>query len=92
MRRVNGKFVNAPVTPLPKNRLRQLRLGGKKKGGLWLTLEEVSKILDISLDHVSRHEQGIRGINEEQLQKYAQLYKVEPHRIFVGLTAGSSRR
>ena len=65
------------VNKIPKNRLRGLREARK------LTQQEVAKLLDIDHTTVSRHESGSRGLNPEDIQKYAQLYKVESYELFI---------
>lgn len=65
-----------------KNRLKELRTRGQGIGGLWLTLEEVGKILGLDYTTVSRHESG-RGLGSDAIQAYAKLYKVETYEIFL---------
>lgn len=60
-----------------KNRLRELREARK------LTQQEVAKLLDINHTTVSRHESGDRGLGPEDIQKYAQLYKVKSYELFI---------
>lgn len=73
-----------------ENRLRYLRERGKRDGGMWLTLAEAATCLGLSESTVSRHENNSRSLSEEDVAKYAQLYKVRSHQIFKGTT--SSRR
>lgn len=61
----------------PKNRLRELRDRSR------LTLQEVSTLTGYSVATVSRHEGGSRGLSEEAIAKYAALYKVPTHQLFV---------
>lgn len=61
----------------PKNRLRELRDRSR------LTLEEVSIITGFSVPTISRHENGGRSLSEEAAQKYASLYKVPTHQLFM---------
>lgn len=61
----------------PKNRLRELRDRSR------LTLEEVSLITGISPTAISRHENGSRSLSEENILKYASLYKVNTHELFI---------
>lgn len=61
----------------PKNRLRELRDRSR------LTLEEVSLITGISPAAISRHENGSRGLSEANILKYAALYKVNTHELFI---------
>lgn len=61
----------------PKNRLRELRDRSR------LTLQEVSTITGLSMAAISRHESGSRSLSEEAIAKYASLYKVPTHQLFV---------
>ena len=47
-----------------------------------LTQEEVAKIIGIDFTMISKHENMDRSIKEEDLKKYAKLYKVKTHEIF----------
>ena len=80
----------SPRRPLVENRLRYLRERGKKDGGLWLTMQEVANCLGIGLATVSRHENNERSLSDDDVERYAALYKVSSHQIFKGTT--SSRR
>lgn len=59
------------------NRLRELRDRSR------LTLEEVGMITGYSVATISRHEDGSRSLSEEAVAKYAGLYKVPTHQIFM---------
>lgn len=61
----------------PKNRLRELRDRSR------LTLEEVSILTGFKVPTISRHENGGRSLSEIAIQKYAALYKVPTHQIFI---------
>lgn len=61
----------------PENRLRELRDRSR------LTLEEVSILTGFSVPTISRHENGSRSLSEEAAQKYAALYKVPTHQLFM---------
>lgn len=61
----------------PKNRLRELRDRSR------LTLEEVSLITGFKVATISRHENGGRSLSEEAILKYASLYKVNTHELFI---------
>ena len=63
----------------PKNRLRELRDRSR------LTLEEVSMITGYSVPTISRHENCGRSLSEEAVMKYASLYKVQTHELFLEL-------
>ena len=59
------------------NRLKELRDRSR------LTLEEVSMITGYSVPTISRHESGGRSLSEEAIDKYASLYKVPTHQLFM---------
>lgn len=61
----------------PKNRLKELRDRSR------LTLEEVGIITGFSVPTISRHESGGRSLSEEAAAKYAALYKVPTHQLFM---------
>lgn len=61
----------------PKNRLKELRDRSR------LTLEEVSLITGFNVTSISRHENGGRSLSEEAVAKYAALYKVPTHQLFM---------
>lgn len=61
----------------PKNRLKELRNRSR------LTLGEVSIITGFDVTTVSRHESGSRSLSEEAIDKYAALYKVRTHELFM---------
>lgn len=61
----------------PKNRLKELRDRSR------LTLEEVSLITGFAVPSISRHESGERSLSEEAIMKYASLYKVQTHELFM---------
>ena len=59
------------------NRLKELRDRSR------LTLEEVSLITGFAVPTISRHESGGRSLSEEAISKYASLYKVPTHQLFI---------
>ena len=61
----------------PANRLRELRDRSR------LTLEEVSILTGFNVTTISRHENGGRSLSEEAVSKYAALYKVPSHQLFM---------
>lgn len=61
----------------PTNRLKELRDRSR------LTLQEVSIITGLSVPTISRHENGGRSLSEEAIAKYASLYKVPTHQLFI---------
>lgn len=61
----------------PSNRLRELRDRSR------LTMQEVSIITGFSVPTISRHENGGRSLSEEAIAKYASLYKVPTHQLFI---------
>lgn len=68
----------------PKNRLRELRDRSR------LTLDEVSIITGFSVPAISRHESSSRSLSEEAIAKYASLYKVPTHQLFMSPLEGNS--
>lgn len=66
----------------PKNRLKELRDRSR------LTLEEVSILTGFSVPTISRHESGSRSLSEEAVQKYAALFKVPTHQLFMDPLGG----
>ena len=60
-----------------KNRLKELRDRSR------LTLQEVSLITGFGVSTISRHESGGRGLTEDAILKYATLYKVPTHQLFM---------
>jgi hypothetical protein len=90
------KPTGKPKRAVAPNRLAYLRERHRAKGGFWLTMAEVGKILGISEAAVSRHEsrdaRTARGLSHDDVLAYAKLYKVEPHEIFEGLTIEPTRR
>ena len=62
---------------MTKNRLKELRDRSR------LTLQEVSLITGFGVSTISRHESGGRGLNEDAILKYASLYKVPTHQLFM---------
>lgn len=61
----------------PKNRLKELRDRSR------LTLQEVSILTGYSVPTISRHESSSRTLSEEAIIKYAALYKVNTHELFM---------
>lgn len=61
----------------PKNRLKEFRDRSR------LTLQEVSILTGFSIPTISRHENGGRSLSEEAILKYAALYKVKTHELFI---------
>ena len=62
--------------PVRPNRLTELREQSK------LTLKEASKVTGIDPGTIYRHEKCERGLNDESIKAYAQLYKVQTHELF----------
>lgn len=77
--------------PMVPNRLQYLRERGRRNGGMWLTLEEAAKVLGYSPSTVSRHENNSRSLSDEDVVNYSRLYKVQPHKLFDGLTVNRQR-
>lgn len=61
----------------PYNRLRELRDRSR------LTLQEVSLLTGMSVAAISRHESRSRSMSEDAIAKYAAVYKVPTHHLFV---------
>ena len=61
----------------PANRLKELRDRSR------LTLEEVSILTGFAVPTISRHENGGRKLSEEAISRYAALYKVPTHQLFM---------
>lgn len=62
---------------MAQNRLKELRDRSR------LTLQEVSLITGFSVSAISRHESGGRGLTNDAILKYASLYKVPTHQLFM---------
>lgn len=60
-----------------QNRLKELRDRSR------LTLREVSMVTGFKISTISRHESGDRGLTEDAISKYAALYKVPTHQLFM---------
>jgi DNA-binding XRE family transcriptional regulator len=65
------------MADIPANRLSVLRTRSR------LTQQEVAKLLDIDHTTVNAHEAARRGLSDDMLIKYAKIYKVQTHEIFV---------
>jgi transcriptional regulator with XRE-family HTH domain len=61
-----------------KNRLREQRERSR------LTIYEVAKLLEVTPGTVSKHESNSRGLSDDMIRKYAELYKCETHELFFG--------
>lgn len=59
-----------------QNRLRELREKSR------LTQKEVAKLLDVDHTTVNKHEAGTRGLTSGEIEKYAQVFKVQSHELF----------
>jgi transcriptional regulator with XRE-family HTH domain len=64
-----------PIAPL--NRLRDLRDRSR------LTLPEVAKITGYDPTTISKYENRSRTLTDEAIRKFAALYKVQTHELFV---------
>lgn len=84
--KTNGTRPVRRRTGIPLNRLTELRLRGKRTGGTWLTTAEVAKLRGVSEGWVSLQENSKRPLTDDDVEAYAKIYKVPPHRIFKGLT------
>lgn len=70
----------------PANRLRELRNRSR------LTLQEVSIITGMNITTISRHESCGRKLSEDAINKYAALYKVPTHQLFIEPLAGGEKQ
>lgn len=68
------------------NNLQQLRERHKAKGGFYLTLAEMARLMNLDESQVSRHENGLRGMSPDDVKRYARILKVDPLDIFPHLT------
>jgi hypothetical protein len=64
-------------TAIPKNRLKEYRDRAR------LTLQEVSILTGYDVTTICKHETSQRRMTEEAIEKYASLYKVKTHELFV---------
>lgn len=64
-------------TAIPKNRLKEYRDRAR------LTLQEVSILTGYDVTTICKHETSQRRLTEEAIDKYAALYKVKTHELFV---------
>jgi transcriptional regulator with XRE-family HTH domain len=62
---------------IPKNRLKEYRDRAR------LTLQEVSLITGYDVTTICKHETAQRRLTEEAIEKYASLYKVKTHELFM---------
>lgn len=65
------------MAKVPKNRLKELRDRSR------LTMQEVSILTGFAIPTISRHESSGRALSEEAIRKYANLYKVQTHELFM---------
>lgn len=59
------------------NRIAELRKSRQ------LTQEELGKLMDLDHTTVSRHESGDRTPTTSEIVKYARIFKVETHELFM---------
>ena len=64
-------------TTIPKNRLKEYRDRAR------LTLQEVSILTGYDVTTICKHETSQRRLTEEAIDKYAALYKVKTHELFI---------
>jgi transcriptional regulator with XRE-family HTH domain len=60
-----------------RNRLRELRDRSR------LTMQEVSILTGFTVPTISRHENGTRSLSADAMAKYAALYKVQTHELYM---------
>ena len=64
-------------TAIPKNRLKEYRDRAR------LTMQEVSNLAGDDVSTIWKHETSQRRLTEEASDKYAALYKVKTHELFI---------
>lgn len=64
------------MTMIPKNRLKELRLRAR------LSQQEVGALMGVTNSVVSHHETGVRQISDENIWKYAEIFKVPTYALF----------
>ena len=69
-----GGIVKVEIKP---NNLQELR----EKSGMGRA--EASRAMGLSFSLMIKHEKQQRAISKEHIEKYAELYGVEPHQIFL---------
>lgn len=62
---------------IPKNRLKEYRDRAR------LTMQEVSILTGYDVTTICKHETSQRRLTEEAIDKYAALYKVKTHELFI---------
>lgn len=65
------------------NNLRHLRTRSQDKNGMWLSQEELGKLVGLDLTTVCKHEAGDRQIDRDQAASYAKVLKCMVYDIFV---------
>lgn len=77
---------------IPPNNLQRLRERHKRDGGFYLTLAEMARLMGFSEGHVSYQENAKRPLTDQDVIDYARILKVNPVKIFPGLTVSDSRQ
>lgn len=65
------------IKQIPANRLKELRDRSR------LTLPEVATLTGYDTTTISKYENRRRALTEEAIRKFAALYKVQTHELFV---------
>lgn len=65
------------IKQIPANRLKELRDRSR------LTLPEVAILTGYDTTTISKYENRRRALTEEAIRKFAALYKVQTHELFV---------
>lgn len=67
-----------------KNRIRELREERK------LTQRELGLIVGLDASTVSKHEDGSRNLQAEQVRRYADVFKIETFELFIADLEGEA--
>lgn len=65
------------------NNLKNLRTRSEKDGGMWLSQQELGKLVGVDITTVCKHEAGDRQIERDLASKYAKVLKCTVYDIFV---------
>lgn len=66
------------------NRIKKLRQRSR------LTQKELALLVGLDETSVSRHESGHRALSADQIAKYASVFKVQSHELFIDVPNDSS--
>lgn len=62
---------------IPTNRIKEQRELSR------LTQEELAKLMDLDFTTVSRHESSARALSQEDIFKYARIFKIQSYELFL---------